>query len=476
MANQIKPSMQVFSEAYSEVLSLQSIMDMIPEAAYICNLQFEVVSVNDKFAELAGVPKDQILGMKCYDVDPGPKCHTEECSLKMAMRGESVGRVVTKKFLSGVELPIFQYIGPIRNVRGEVVGCLKFYKDVSEIKHIEDTIEKTIGGMSELSEQIRHAGEAISQTNAGIEQIGSASQQIAQGAENLSRLASASAVNLRETLNIFTELDEMAAKSMDSTKEALQNAEIAKSSGEQALEKLDVIISEIGKTSRIVEELNNAVKNIGKVTEKIKSIADQTNLLALNAAIEAARAGEHGRGFAVVADEVRKLAEESRQSTEEINEIVRSVQDETKKVIDAIMKVKTESTEGGKGIENALSKAGEIAEVVSRITEMLKNISSKAEEGLVKIEQIARNFEEVASTAEENAASSEETSAAIEEQTAAIQQVSVAMEEVSNVATKTVEVILENFRIFEDGVDVSSKYATRVEDLESEMQANSRTE
>ncbi|WP_440947561.1 methyl-accepting chemotaxis protein [Methanosarcina sp. T3] len=320
----------------------------------------------------------------------------------------------------------------------------EFNKLVANLKSV---IEIILEDMLTTLEEARQSEEAVSQMNTGMQQISTAAEQIATGSENLSRHAGTAATDVKASQEIFKKLSESSTKSSSYASQAGKTSEEAQELNNMALEGVEQFVAEIFKLGNIVHSLDDAVNNIGAVTGKIKSIADQTNLLALNAAIEAARAGEYGRGFAVVADEVRKLAADSRKSTDEINEIVTNVQKETKKVTEAINAADVQAKTGSKNIKQALNKSHEIAAAVATINSMLVELDKLSDEGLNKIDNIEKSISEAASTAEENAASSEETSAAIEEQTAAMQQVSTSVQSVSELAQKTVDTLLENFKV-----------------------------
>jgi methyl-accepting chemotaxis protein len=166
----------------------------------------------------------------------------------------------------------------------------------------------------------------------------------------------------------------------------------------------------------VIENLTNATKNIGLFVESIESIAEQTNLLALNAAIEAARAGEAGKGFAVVADEVRKLADESRKSTEEINNMMQSIAEESALAISSMGIMKKVSQEQNLAVDKTNSSFNDIANAIDNIVTKISDVNT----AVIKMQNDKSNvisaIENISSVSQQTAASSEEVAATTESQ------------------------------------------------------------
>ena len=193
-------------------------------------------------------------------------------------------------------------------------------------------------------------------------------------------------------------------------------------SSNKQMAKIDQIVQD---AVQKVQGLDVKSQEISKLVSVIQEIADQTNLLALNAAIEAARAGEHGRGFAVVADEVRKLAEQVSTSVADITDIVAGIQYETSLVTESLQVGYNEVKQGTTQIKTTQET---FASISSAVTEMVNNIKTVSE----NLSSIASNSEKMNESISEIAAISEETAAGVEQTSASSQQISSSMEEVTN--------------------------------------------
>ncbi|WP_430298621.1 methyl-accepting chemotaxis protein [Pseudomonas putida] len=249
--------------------------------------------------------------------------------------------------------------------------------------------------------------------------------QIASAAEELSAVTEQTSAGVNnqkvETDQVATAMHEMTATVQEVARNAEQASQAATQADGEARAGDRVVNEAIGQIERLAAEVQHATEamnllqqesqKIGSVMDVIKSVAQQTNLLALNAAIEAARAGEAGRGFAVVADEVRALAQRTQKSTEEIEELVASLQNGTQRVANAM--------QGSSGLTDSsvelARKAGtslaSITRTVSGIQAMNQQIAAAAEQQSAVADEIGRSIMNVRDVSEQTAAASEETAA-----------------------------------------------------------------
>ncbi|WP_217476347.1 methyl-accepting chemotaxis protein [Stutzerimonas stutzeri] len=269
------------------------------------------------------------------------------------------------------------------------------------IQQMGTTLRELIGGIRDGVSQISSAAEELSavttQTSAGVNSQKEETDQVATAMHEMSATVQEVARNAEQAAQAATEAD--------------QEAHAGDHVVAEVIEQIERMAGEVVRSSEAMTALQSDSDKIGSVMNVIRAVAEQTNLLALNAAIEAARAGEAGRGFAVVADEVRGLAQRTQKSTEEIEQLVTALQDGTQQV-SAIMQNSRNLTESSVALtRRAGASLARITRTVSNIQAMNQQIATAAEEQSAVAEEISRSVVNVRDVSEQTAAASEETAA-----------------------------------------------------------------
>lgn len=315
---------------------------------------------------------------------------------------------------------------------------------------ITTTIQQVASGVTQQSE-------AFNKTVASIDQMSRAIDGVSKGAQE-----QAVAVNKAATVTaqISDMINNVAGNVNNVTNQSQTSSEQSKSGAktvQETIQSMEMIKQRVGLSSQKVQEMGERSTQIGIIVETIEDIASQTNLLALNAAIEAARAGEHGKGFAVVADEVRKLAERSSTATKEIADLIGNIQTTVNEAVAAM-------EESGIEVENGVVRANQAGRALESILEVSDAVYKEAEQAVLAVKQMETLTTDLVNASDSVSAVVEENTAATEEMTAGSNEVTMSIESIASISE-------ENSAAVEEVSASSEEMAAQVQEVSASAQS-----
>lgn len=445
---QLAASFNKMSEKISQQIEY---LNSLPTPVMLIDPDFNIQYMNKTGAELLKSTQRDLIGKKCYDYFKTDQCRTKDCACAQAM---AKGETITEETVShaGKEDMHILYTGaPIKDKSGEIIGALEFVADVTESKEMQNYLARSTQTMltemekfaqgdltvyakaekkgddiaqlfdgfnraiTNIREMIMKVTQAVEATASASSEISSSAEQMAAGAQEQSAQAS----------EVAAAVEEMTSTIVETTRNASTAARTAQNAGDTAKDGGTVVSDTVTGMNRIAEVVSKAAETvkalgkssdqIGEIVQVINDIADQTNLLALNAAIEAARAGEQGRGFAVVADEVRKLAERTTKATKEIAAMIKQIQTDTGGAVRSIEEGNEQVVHGKEMAMKAGTSMNDIMRASSEVLDIINQVATASEQQSATAEEISKNIEGINTVTQESSAGVQQIAHAAED-------------------------------------------------------------
>ncbi len=287
---------------------------------------------------------------------------------------------------------------------------------------------ETVAAMSEeLTATTEQSAQAVSQVASIVSEVAQGAEKQVNAVSSANKAIQQISIDIQQVADSSNQMDRASTKTASAT-------EVGTESIVKAVDQMMVVEKTVGATVGVIQRLGERSKQIGLIVKTISDIAAQTNLLALNAAIEAARAGEQGRGFAVVADEVRKLAEQSQGAVQQVSEIILEVQAGTQEAVNAILNGNEQVKIGSDVVSIAGQSFRDIAALVRETSNQVKSISASIQQVAIGSEQIVQSIKEVDEVTNTTAQQLQTIAAATEEETASGEEIAASSQALAKMA------------------------------------------
>lgn len=370
----------------------------------------------------------------------------------LAIAGIGLSILITGVFSRKISYNVAQIKDGLEKMsEGDLTVTIKVNSD-DEIESIAEyinnfsiKIKQAVGNTKNASEEVMKQSINLSSVS---EEMAASSQEVSATIQNVAEGANIQSKQLMSMNSVINEFGEEINKAAESIEEVNEKANVIKNKADSSSSDLEVlkesindINSAFGDIQGKIEGLGNDIVQINEISNLINNIAKQTNLLALNAAIEAARAGEAGRGFSVVAEEIRQLAEQSQESSLNINSLLDAIMKESNLVVDTSQSMKDKLSNQMEVIKNSTDSFKNIIEEVEKIIPKINDVNNNIEKINTNKQNIIKDIESVSAVSEEFSASTEQITAAAEELTSSTDEVAGSSEGLSDLTKEMMECV-----------------------------------